>query len=87
MNVEELMEKHGFRISASCAGTATFTKWIKYEGKRAYVTVTDTSGDALPTGLDDPVRVTIYDMRSGDELEPSKDVSSLKSYLELLDQE
>jgi len=84
MNVEEEMEKHGFRIAASCAGTASYTRWIQYKGKRAYVTVTDSSGDGLPKTLDDPVRVGTFDLRSGDELEPSRDIGSLHSYLESL---
>ncbi|MEJ2366618.1 MAG: hypothetical protein P8075_08905 [Deltaproteobacteria bacterium] len=85
MSVEEIMEKHGFRISASCAGTATYTKWIKYNGKRAYVTVTDSSGEALPISMDEGVQVTVFDLRSGDELEPSQHVDSLNSYLESLE--
>ena len=84
MSVEDIMEKHGFRLSASCAGKASYTKWVKFNGKRAYITVTDASGDELPNSLDEPVRVGIYDTRSGDELEPGQDISSLKSYLETL---
>jgi hypothetical protein len=85
MSVEEVMEKHGFRIAASCAGKASYTKWVKHQGKRAYVTVTDVGEEGLPNSLDEPVRVGIYDLRSGDELEPLQDISSLKSYLESLD--
>jgi hypothetical protein len=84
MGVEEVMEKHGFRIAASCAGKASYTRWVKHQGKRAYVTVTDISEEGLPNSLDEPVRVGIYDLRSGDELEPLQDLSSLKSYLESL---
>ena len=86
MSVEEIMEKHGFRIAASCAGKASYTKWINYHGKRAYVTITDISEDGLPSSLDEPVRVGIYDLKSGDDLEPLQDISSLKSYLETLDE-
>jgi hypothetical protein len=86
MSVEEVMEKHGFRIAASCAGKASYTKWIKYKGARAYVTVTDLSEDGLPGSLDEPVRVGIYDLKSGDEVEPFRDFSSLKSYLESLEE-
>jgi hypothetical protein len=86
MSVEEVMESHGFRIAASCAGKASYTKWIKHQGKRAYVTITDVSEDGLPCSLDEPVRVGIYDLRSGDELEPLQDINSLKSYLESLDE-
>lgn len=84
MSVEELMASHGFNLSASCAGKASFTKWIKYNGKRAYITVNDASGDSFPTSLDEPVRVATHDLRSGDELEAALDFSSLSSYLESL---
>lgn len=84
MSVEEVMKTYGFNFSASCAGKASYTKWIKYQGKRAYITVNDVSGDSFPTTLDEPVRVTIHDLRSGDELEASQDISSLSSYLESL---
>ena len=85
MNVEEVMEKHGFRIAASCAGKASYTKWVNHKGKRAYVIVTDVSEEGLPSSLDESVRVGIYDLRSGDELEASQDIGSLRSYLESLD--
>lgn len=85
MSVEEVMRTHGFNLSASCAGKASYTKWIKYKGKRAYITVNDASGDGFPTTLDEPVRVTVHDLKSGDELETPQDISSLSSYLASLD--
>jgi hypothetical protein len=84
MNVEEVMKTHGFNLSASCAGKASYTKWIKHRGKRAYITVNDASGDSFPNTLEEPVRVAIHDLRSGDEVEPAQDISSLSSYLESL---
>jgi hypothetical protein len=84
MNVEEVMKTHGFNLSASCAGKASYTKWIKHRGKRAYITVNDATGDSFPNTLEEPVRVAIHDLRSGDEVEPAQDVSSLSSYLESL---
>ena len=84
MSIEEIMEKHGFNLSASCAGKASYTKWIKYDGKRAYVTVHDASGEGFPSTLEEPVKVAIHDLRSGDELEVPRDVDSLSSYLESL---
>lgn len=84
MSVEEVMKSHGFNLSASCAGKASYTKWIKFQGKRAYITVNDASGESFPITLDDPVRVAILDLRSGDELETSQDINSLSSYLESL---
>jgi len=81
MSVEEVMATHGFNLSASCAGKASFTKWIKYNGKRAYITVNDGSGESFPTTLEEPVRVTTHDLRSGNELEDPADFNSLNAYL------
>jgi len=81
MSVEEIMTEHGFNLSASCAGKASFTKWIKHNGKRAYITVHDQGGEGFPTTLEEPVRVTLHDLRSGDELEAPGDFGSLKAYL------
>jgi hypothetical protein len=81
MSVEEVMKEHGFNLAASCAGKASFTKWIKYNGKRAYITVNDATGESFPTTLEEPVRVAIHDLRSGEEVEPYKEISSLDSYL------
>lgn len=84
MNIEEVMKNHGFNLSASCAGKASYTKWIKYKGKRAYITVNDASGDSFPTTMEEPVRVTLHDLKSGDELEVPQNISSLSAYLESL---
>jgi hypothetical protein len=82
MSVEEVMEQHGFRLAASCAGKASYTRFIKHKERRAYVTVTDVNGDGIPKTLDEPVRIDIYDWKSGDELEPGQNISSLSAYLE-----
>jgi hypothetical protein len=84
MNIEEVMKNHGFNLSASCSGKASYTKWIKYNGKRAYITVNDASGDSFPTTMEEPVRVTVHNLKSGDELEEPRDISSLSAYLESL---
>jgi hypothetical protein len=84
MTVEEIMQSHGFNLSASCAGKASYTKWIKYQGKRAYITVNDANGDGFPSTLEEPVRVAIHALRSGDELEVPKNIDSLSLYLESL---
>jgi hypothetical protein len=86
MTFEEVMQSHGFNFSASCAGKGSYTKWIKHHGKRAYIAVTDESGESFPTTLEEPVRVAIHDLRSGDELEAAQDINSLRSYLESLDE-
>jgi len=84
MSVEEVMKEHGFNLAASCAGKASFTKWIKHQGKRAYITVNDASGESFPTTLEEPVRVAIHDLKSGNEIETPQDIGSLSSYLESL---
>jgi hypothetical protein len=82
--IDEVMKNHGFNLSASCAGKASYTKWIKYNGKRAYITVNDASGDSFPTTMEEPVRVTLHDLKSGNELEVPQNISSLSAYLESL---
>ena len=82
--IDEVMKNHGFNLSASCAGKASYTKWIKYQGKRAYITVHDASGDSFPTAMEEPVRVTLHDLKSGDALEMPRNISSLSAYLESL---
>jgi hypothetical protein len=86
MSLEEVMQSHGFNFSASCAGKGSYTKWIKHRGKRAYIAVTDASGEGFPATLDEAVRVAIHDLRSGNELEAAQDINSLRSYLESLDE-
>jgi hypothetical protein len=85
MSVDEVMQDHGFNFSASCAGKGSYTKWVKYNGKRAYIAVHDVSGDGFPSTLEEPVRVAIHDLRSGDEVEAAQEINSLRSYLESLD--
>lgn len=84
MAVQDVMAKHGYRLSASCAGKASYTRFLNYNGKRAYIAVTDMSGEGVPHYMDEPVRVTVYDFRSGEELEPPKDYRTLSAYLETL---
>ncbi|MGO9578664.1 MAG: hypothetical protein ACLP2P_04545 [Desulfobaccales bacterium] len=81
MSVDEVMQEHGFNFAASCAGKASFTKWIKHRGKRAYITVRDAGGESFPTTLEEPVRVAIHDLKSGNELEPPREFGSLTAYL------
>lgn len=84
MNVEATMEKHGFRLSASCSGKAAFTKFMAHKGKRAYISVTSIEGEGFPTSLGEPVRVAIVEMKSGDELDPIEEFASLGAYLETI---
>jgi len=87
MGIEEVMEKKGFRLSAGCSGQAAYTRFVNYNGKRAYVSVTGVDDEGFPSSLDEPVRVMIYDLRSGDELEPGQDFSSLAIYLESINKD
>jgi hypothetical protein len=81
MSIDEVMTTHGFNFSASCGGKGSYTKWIKHKGKRAYIAITDATGESFPTTLNDPVRVAVHDLKSGDEVEPSQDIGSLSAYL------
>jgi hypothetical protein len=85
MSIEEVMKEHGFNLAASCAGKASFTKWVKYQGKRAYISVNDASGESFPTTLEEPVRVGIFDLRSGNEVAPFQEIGSLSAYLASLE--
>jgi hypothetical protein len=84
MDVEAIMEKHGFRLSASCGGQAAYTKTLMQNGRRALLSVTARDGEGLPASMDEPVRVGVSDLRSGDDLEASQQFSSLTAYLESL---
>jgi hypothetical protein len=84
MSVKETMEEHGFSLSASCGGQASYTKFVQHNGRRAYISLTGEEGESFPGSLDEPVRVSLYDWRSGDEIEPTRDVGSLRAYLESL---
>ncbi len=84
MDLEEILKSHGFNLAASCAGKASYTKWVKHKGKRSYITVNDASGESFPTTLEEPVRVAIHDLKSGNEVEPAQEFGSLEAYLESL---
>jgi len=86
MTLEEVMKNHGFNFSASCAGKGSYTKWIKHRGKRAYIAVTGADGDSFPTTLNDPVRVAVHDLRSGEEIEAALEIGSLSAYLASLNE-
>jgi hypothetical protein len=81
MGVEEEMEGYGFRLSAGCSGKAAYTKFVKHKEKRAYINVTSATGEGQPTSLEEPVRVVIYDLKSGDELDAGVEFPSLRAYL------
>ncbi len=82
MNVEEKLSEYGFRLSAGCSGKAAYTKFVKYEGKRAYISVTSLGSDGIPTTFEEPVRVVAYELRSGDEIGAGQEFNSLQEFLE-----
>jgi hypothetical protein len=84
MEIEKIMENHGFSVSSSCSGFEWYKKTIKHQGREAFIAVTDTQSSSLPKSLDDPVLVEIYDLDSGNELEKGRSFDSLKSYLDTL---
>jgi len=59
-------------------------KFVQHKGRRAYVTVNTISGEDIPGSMDEPVRVCVFDLRSGDELDSGQDFASLRCYLESL---
>jgi hypothetical protein len=84
MNVEETMGAHGFSLSLGCSGEGSYTKHVKTQGKRAYVSVTTVDGNGFPTSMEEPVTVVVYDSKSGDELGPGLSFDSLSAYLDSL---
>jgi hypothetical protein len=84
MSIEHVMEEYGFRLSAGCSGKASYVKNIKHDGNRAYLSVTVPDGEGMPTTLEEPVLVTIYDLKSGEPLEEGQDFDSLSEYLEIV---
>ncbi len=86
MDLDKIMDDHGFSVSSSCSGFEWYKKTIQYQGKEAFITITDPSATGLPKSLDEPVVVEMYDMESGKELGKSQNFGSLRSYLETLDQ-
>ena len=82
MDIEKLMNEHGFGASSSGGGCEWYTKEIVYKGKAAFVAITDNGGLDLPQSLDEPVYVGIYDLDTGDPIEEAELHDSLKSYLD-----
>jgi hypothetical protein len=80
-NVEAIMEEHGFRLSASCAGHASYTKTTSVHGRRALISVSEQGGEGVPVSMNEPVRVTVADWRSGDDVEPMQTFNTLADYL------
>jgi hypothetical protein len=76
------MEDHGFRLSAGCSGKASYVKNVRHDGNRAYISVTMPEGEGMPTTLEEPILVTVYDLKTGDALEEGQGFDSVSEYLE-----
>ena len=57
----------------------------EYEGKDAFVAITDDGGLGLPESLEEPVYVGVYDLDGGDMVVDAELHDSLKSYLDSLE--
>ena len=84
MELDQIMEAYGFKISSSCSGFEWYVKRVEYKGNDAFVTITADDELHLPESVDEPVIVSITDNNSGNELEAPQPFESLKSYLDTL---
>jgi hypothetical protein len=84
MELDQIMESYGFKISSSCSGFEWYVKEIEYKGSDAFITVTADDELHLPESVDEPVVVNITDHHSGNDLEKPQRFESLKSYLDTL---
>ena len=84
MELDQIMESYGFKISSSCSGFEWYVKEIEYKGKAAFVTITASDELHLPESVDEPVVVNITDHNSGNDIETPQRFKSLKSYLDTL---
>ena len=84
MELDKIMEEHGFTISSSCSGFEWYMKRIEHKGAEAFITITSDDELHLPESLDDPVCVNVSDLNSGNDLEAPRQFESLKSYLDTL---
>ena len=86
MDIDTIMEDHGFSASSSCGGSGWYSKAIKHQGRDAFIAVTDNTGLGLPESLDEPVQVCVYDRDSWEEVDACQNFESLKSYIDALEQ-
>jgi hypothetical protein len=84
MELDQIMEAYGFKISSSCSGFEWYVKSVEYKGNDAFITITANDELHLPESVDEPVIVSITDNNSGNELEAPQPFESLKSYLDTL---
>jgi hypothetical protein len=78
------MREHGFSPSENRGGARWYSRPITYEGKEALLAVKNDAGIGLPQSLQEPVRVGIHDLQTGEEIR-SKRYRSLEDYLDAID--
>lgn len=78
------MREHGFSPSENRGGARWYSRPIRYEGKEALLAVKNDAGIGLPQSLQEPVRVGIHDLQTGDEIR-SKRYASLEDYLDAIE--
>ena len=84
MELDQIMETYGFKISSSCSGFEWYVKTVEYKGNDAFVTVTADDELHLPESVDEPVVVSVIANDSGNDLEKPQRFESLQSYLDTL---
>ncbi len=82
MSVEFFMNEKGFVAGSSGGGCEWYTKNFIYQGKPAYLAITDYGGMDLPTSTDETVIAGVYDMEDGEVIEQPKVYNSIQAVLE-----
>jgi len=84
MELDQIMEAYGFKISSSCSGFEWYVKRVEVKGNDAFVTITADDELHLPESVDEPVIVSVTDHNSGKDLKTPQHFESLKYYLDTL---
>jgi hypothetical protein len=76
------MKNKGFAASSSGGGCEWYTKDFIYQGKDAFLAITDNGGMDLPASIDEIVIAGVYDMETEEVIEEPKSYESLTTALE-----
>ena len=85
MDIAQFMSEKGFAAGSSGSGCEWYTKDFMYQGKQVFLAITDNGGMDLPTSLDEPVIVGVYDLETEDVIEQPKLFDSVKAALDAFD--
>jgi len=80
------MRESGFSPSEDRGGARWYSQPVDYQGRRALLAVKDDEGLGMPESLEEPVRVGIHDLQTGEELQ-SKRYPSLGGYLDAFERD